>query len=130
MMDSAHWLIYILFLTLEVFATSFFMEFYKKSIRKNKSKSWENRIMGIVMSVLCLLLLHSSNLIYPIFNKMFNAKLWLDYVLYLILFFIAQWKTDMVIVKKAVKTLVIQWIKDNAKLNDSQAEEILKALNI
>ena len=129
-MDSAHWLIYILFLTLEVFTTSFFMEFYKKSIRKNKSKSWENRIMGIVMSVLCLLLLHSSNMIYPIFNRMFNAKLWLDYVLYLILFFIAQWKTDMVIVKKAVKTLVIQWIKDNAKLNDSQAEEILKALNI
>lgn len=130
MMDSTHWLIYILFLAIEVFATSFFMEFYKKSIRKNKSKSWENRAMGIVMSILCVLLLHFSNLIYPVFNRMFNAKIWLDYVLYLILFFIAQWKMDMIIIKKAVKTLVIQWIKDNANLNETQAEEVLKTLGI
>lgn len=130
MMDSTHWIIYIIFLALEVFTTSFFMEIYKKSIRKNHSKTWENRILGIILSILCLMLLHYSNMIYPVFNKMFNAKLWLDYVLYLILFFIAQWKMDMVIVKKAVKTLVIQWIKDNANLNETQAEEVLKTLGI
>ena len=36
----------------------------------------------------------------------------------------------MIIIKKAVKTLVIQWIKDNANLNETQAEEVLKTLGI
>ena len=61
---------------------------------------------------------------------MFNAKLWFDYLLYTILFFIAQWKADMVVVKKAVKILVAQWIKENANLTDEQASEILGLLGL
>ena len=61
---------------------------------------------------------------------MFNAKLWLDYLLYTILFFIAQWKANMVVVKKAVKILVTQWIKDNAELTDEQISEILSLLGL
>lgn len=129
-MSSALWLIYILFLILEVFATAFFMEVYKKNIRKNKSKSWENWLVGGFMSLFCVALLHFSGMMYPLFNKLFHAKLWLDYMLYAILFFIGQWKADMLVIKKAVKSLLTQWIKDNAKLSDSQIEEILKLLGL
>lgn len=129
-MSSALWLIYILFLILEVFAMAFFMEVYKKNIRKNKSKAWENWIVGGVLSLLCVALLHFSGMMYPLFNKLFHAKLWLDYIFYTILFFIGQWKADMLVIKRAVKSLLTQWIKDNAKLNDSQIEEVLKLLGL
>ena len=36
----------------------------------------------------------------------------------------------MVVVKKAVKILVAQWIKDNAKLTDEQVSEILGLLGL
>ena len=129
-MSSALWLIYILFLILEVFAMAFFMEVYKKNIRKNKSKAWENWIVGSVLSLLCVALLHFSGMMYPLFNKLFHAKLWLDYIFYTILFFIGQWKADMLVIKKAVKSLLTQWIKDNAKLSDTQIEEVLKLLGL
>ena len=129
-MDTAHWLVYLIFLVIEVFGVSFLMEVYKKGIRKNKSKAWENKLIGALLSVVCVAFLHFSGMIYPLFHTMFNAKLWLDYLLYTILFFIAQWKADMVVVKKAVKILVAQWVKDNAKLTDKQVSEILSLLGL
>ena len=129
-MDTAHWLVYLIFLVIEVFGVSFFMEIYKKGIRKNKSKAWENKLIGALLSVVCVAFLHFSGMIYPLFHTMFKAKLWLDYLLYLIVFFIAQWKADMVVVKKAVKILVAQWVKDNAKLTDKQVSEILSLLGL
>ena len=115
---------------MEVFATAFFMEIYKKNIRKNKSKSWENWLVGGLMSLVCVAFLHFSGMMYPLFNKLFHAKLWLDYMFYIILFFIGQWKADMMVIKKAVKSLLTQWIKDNANLSDSKAEEVLKLLGL
>ena len=129
-MDTAHWLVYLIFLVIEVFGVSLLMEVYKNGIRKNKSKAWENKVIGALLSVVCVVFLHFSGMIYPLFHTMFNAKLWLDYLLYTILFFIAQWKADMVVVKKAVKILVAQWIKDNAKLTDEQVSEILGLLGL
>lgn len=129
-MDTAHWLVYLILLVIEVFGVSFLMEVYKKGIRKNKSKAWENKVVGALLSMLCVALLHFSGMIYPLFHTMFKAKLWLDYLLYVILFFIAQWKADMVVVKKAIKSLVTQWVKDNAKLTDAQISEILSLLGL
>lgn len=129
-MNSSLWLVYIIFLVLEIFATAFLMEVYKKNIRKNKSNPWENWLMGGIMSLVCVALLHFSGMMYPLFNKLFNAKLWLDYMLYILLFFIGQWKADMVVIKRVVKSLLTRWIKDNAKLNDSQVEEVLKLLGL
>ena len=129
-MDTAHWLVYLIFLVIEVFGVSLLMEVYKKGIRKNKSKAWENKVIGALLSVVCVVFLHFSGMIYPLFHTMFNAKLWLDYLLYTILFFIAQWKADMVVVKRAVKILVTQWIKENANLTDEQASEILGLLGL
>ena len=82
------------------------------------------------MSLMCVDLLHFSGMMYPLFNKLFHAKLWLDYIFYTILFFIGQWKADMLVIKKAVKSLLTQWIKDNAKLSDTQIEEVLKLLGL
>ena len=87
-------------------------------------------MIGDRLSVVCVAFLHVSGMIYTLFHTMFNAKLWLDYLLYVILFFIAQWKADMVVVTAAVKILVAQWVKDNAKLTDEQIPEILSLLGL
>ena len=127
-MDAYHWIIYILFLLCEVFVVSFIMEVYKKKIRKDSFKVWEVRIIGFILSACCVHLLHFSNMIYPLFNIMFEAALWLDYLIYLILFYVLQLNVDMHLMKKIIKSLAIQWLKTSTGLDASRIEEILNEI--
>ena len=124
-MDVKHWTIYVLFISLELFAVSFFMEIYKKRIRKDNFKVWEVRLLGIVLSAGCFWLLLSSHLMYPVFNSMFGSDLWLDHLAYTVLFYILQEKVDMKIMKRIIRSLAIQFIRTSTGLDKDKVEEIL-----
>lgn len=123
-------LIYIIFIALESFVVSFLMEYYKKFIRKDKATKWENRVLGIIMTILSILFLKGCGMFYPLLNSLFNAKLWLDYLIHIVVFYVVQLKTDMLFMKKAVRMLITQWLKNNAQLTEEQSKVLMQALGL
>lgn len=124
-MDAKHWLVYILFILSEAFVVSFLMEMYKKKVRKDNFKVWEVRLLGLLLSAACVMLLHFSDLIYPLFRSMFGSDLWLDYLIYLVLFYFLQMNVDLRILKGVIKSLVLQWLRSTTGLSEDTLEEIL-----
>lgn len=129
-MTTAKWLVYIIFMFCGALLVSFFMEIYKKSIRKNKYHKVECWVIGGVLSVLFVAFLKFCGMFYPMLNTMFGAKLWLDYGIHIILFYVIQLNADLHIVKKVVTSLVKQWLKSNAGLNDDQIELLLQTVKL
>ncbi len=116
-MDRPHIIVYALFLMFEVFSVSFFMEFYKKEIRNNRCSVVEIRAVGFILSVLCVILLGVSNLMYPLLNRMFGSSMWLDYLVYLMSFYFMQMESNMKIVKRMVGALALRWLTDHTGMD-------------
>ena len=104
-MSKIQVLIYALFLSLEIFGTATLVEIYKKRIRKDKSKKWENRLVAGVLSSLDVLILILLHIFKPILG-LIGAPLWADHTLYLVGFFILQKTADMQIIKKLIRSCV------------------------
>lgn len=126
-MNSLEITLYGILIACIIFLASFFMEIYKKIIRKNKCKDWECRLIGAVLSIGCVLLLYFTGALYPIFNKILGAYIWVDYLMYIILFYFSQLKLDMLVIKRIVRALVKCLIK-NIGLDKGQVEIIIQAI--
>ena len=129
-MATAKVLVYIIFIFCGALLVSFLMEIYKKSIRKNNYHKVECRIVGGMLTVLFVAFLKFCGMFYPMLNNMFGAKLWLDYGVHLIVFYIIQLNVDMHLAKRIIKSLVRQWLKSNAGLGDEQIELLLQTVNL
>lgn len=127
-MTTTKLLVYIIFMLCGALIVSFFMECYKKSIRKNKFHKAECWILAGMLSILYVAFLKVSGMFYPMLNVMFGARLWLDYSIHIILFYIVQLNTDLYIIKKVIRSLVIQWLKTNANLTEEQSALLLQTI--
>lgn len=114
--------LYITILIFVVFGMALLAEFYKKTIRKDKSKTWENRLLGFILSVLSAFGLYSANLIIPILN-VFNAPFWANVSFYILAFYYFQRQVDMKLLKKIMKMYTVKFLKKSG-LNDEQIQEI------
>ena len=118
-------IIYISFLCLELFGIALFMEIYKKQVRKNNSSKIENRIIGLILSIIGVGILLALHIFKPVLG-LIGAAPWADYVLYVGLFYFFQKTTDMRIVKNLIKTcqknLLIKY-----GFSEKQIDDIFKA---
>lgn len=114
--------LYITILIFVVFGMALLAEFYKKTIRKDKSKTWENRLLGFILSVLSAFGLYSANLIMPILS-VFNAPFWANVSFYILAFYYFQRQVDMKLLKKIMKMYTVKFLKKSG-LNDEQIQEI------
>lgn len=126
-MNSLELTLYILLVLGILFLTSFLMEIYKKLIRKDKAKKWECWIIGAVFSALGIELLHLSGALYLVFHNMLGAKEWLDYSIYVILFYYCQLKVDMKVIKGLIVSLSKTLIKKTS-LTEEQKKIIISSL--
>lgn len=129
-MSTTKVLIYIIFIFCGALLVSFLMEIYKKSIRKNNYHKAECWVLGGVLTVLFVAFLKFCGMFYPMLNNMFGAKLWLDYGMHLVLFYIIQLNVDLHLAKRIVRSLVMQWLKSNAGLKDEQIELLLQTVKL
>lgn len=102
-MSKVQALIYALFIALEVFGTATLIEIYKKKLRKDKSKKWENILIAGVLSGVDIVILILLNIFKPILG-LIEAPIWADYALYFVGFYYFQKMTDMRIVKKLIRS--------------------------
>lgn len=126
-MDKTKIFIYILFIILEVFTIAFLEETYKKVIRKDKYKNWECTVLGLILSAGATALLICSDLIYPVFSTLFGANLWLDHLVYFVLFYFSQLKLDSLIIKNLIKSFVAQWLKSNLGITLEELQILTKS---
>lgn len=110
-----------------IFLIALFMEIYKKSIRKNNYTKYECWGIGFFMSALGVFILRLTGTMYFPFNTYLNAYLWVDYALYVLLYYVIQLKFDMVVIKKILKSLIMS-VLDNTDLTDEQKEFIADKL--
>ena len=127
-MNSFEITLYALLVLGVIFGASFLMEIYKKVIRKNNHKNWECWLVGGIMSLVCIEILHLTGALYLMFHNMLDAKEWLDYILYIGLFYYCQLKLDMLVIKKLIRILCKNLIR-NLGLNKEQTEEIIEAID-
>ena len=126
-MNSIELTLYIILVLGIIFITSFFMEIYKKIIRKDNAKKWECWLMGAVFSIIGIELLHLSGALYLVFHNMLGAKEWLDYSLYIIIFYYCQLKVDMKVIKGLILSLSKTLIKKSS-LTEEQKKIIISSL--
>ena len=110
-----------------IFLIALFMEIYKKSIRKNNHSKYECWGVGFFMSMLGVFILRLTGTMYFPFNTYLNAYLWVDYALYVLLYYVIQLKFDMLVIKKILKSLIMS-VLDNTDLTDEQKEFIADKL--
>ena len=127
-MNSLELTLYVLLVAGIVFLTSFLMEIYKKIIRKDKVSKWECRLVGAFLSVVGIEILHLTGALYLVFHNMLDAREWLDYVLYIIIFYYCQLKVDMKFIKAIIRSLSISLIKKSG-LSKEQIDIIVSSLN-
>lgn len=127
-MNSIELTLYALLVAGVIFLTSFLMEIYKKVIRKDKVKDWECWIVGGILSVVGIEILHLTGALYLVFHNMLDAREWLDYILYIIIFYYCQLKVDMKLIKSLIRSLSISIIKKSG-LSKEQTDIIISALN-
>ena len=125
-MTSVQLIIYVILLAAEVLGVASLMEVYKKSIRKNKATTWEIRGVGLVASALAIGVLILAQVFQP-FLGLIGAKLWMDYLFYVLVFYFLQMQADMKVVKKIVKSLVKAYLISK-RLPKEQVDEILGAI--
>ena len=106
------------------------MEIYKKSIRKNNYHKAECWVVGGVLTVLFVAFLKFCGMFYPMLNNTFGAKLWLDYGVHLMLFYVIQLNVDLHLAKRIVRSLVKQWLKSNAGLGEEQIDLLLQSVKL
>ena len=126
-MNSIELTLYIILVLGIIFITSFFMEIYKKIIRKDNAKKWECWLVGAVFSAVGIELLHLSGALYLVFHNMLGAKEWLDYSLYIIIFYYCQLKVDMKVIKGLILSLSKTLIKKSS-LTEEQKKIIISSL--
>lgn len=102
------------------------METYKKVIRADKAKKWENLLVGLTFSIIATALLALSKVLIPILG-MIGAPIWMDYILYALGVFVLQLNINMKVVKKIVKSIVTNLLK-KANFTDEQIKDILNAV--
>ena len=100
------------------------MEIYKKSLRKGKTKPWENYLIALILSIGSLVILVLSDSFKPVLS-MIGADLWMDYVSYVILIYFMQFNVDKKIIKKIVRSFVSNFLEKTG-LDEDQIKEILK----
>ena len=113
--------LYVVILIFVVFGMALFLEFYKKTIRKDRTKTWENRLVGFILSVLSTFGLYYSNLIFPILD-IFNAPFWTNLSFYILAFYYFQRQADMKLLKKVMRV----WTEHFLKKAGLSAEEVKK----
>ena len=126
-MNSIELTLYIILVLGIIFITSFFMEIYKKIIRKDNAKKWECWLVGAVFSAVGIELLHLSGALYLVFHNMLGAKEWLDYSLYIIIFYYCQLKVDMKVIKNLILSLSKTLIRKSS-LTEEQKKIIISSL--
>lgn len=104
-MTSIQLSIYVIFICLEIFGISFFMEWYKKSLRKGNCKVAEIRLIGLILSFLAVAILLGINIFKPVLGTI-GAPIWADCILYVLVIFYLQLQTNMKIVKKIINSFV------------------------
>lgn len=80
---------------LAVFAVSVLVEFYKKTIRKDKAKKWENYLVGGLLSVGVAALLNFTGIGYVV-----TGNVWISWAIYSVVIFLIQKFLDMKVIKK------------------------------
>lgn len=124
-MTKIQLLVYILFLTLEIFGIASIMEVYKKTIRKDRAKKWEIHIIAGLLSGIGVLILCGLHIFKPILGIL-DAPIEADYVLYFLGFFFLQKSADMNIIKGITK-VCLKTLLSSYGFNDKQIEEILNS---
>ena len=127
-MKSLEITLYALLILSVIFGASALMEVYKKIVRKNNHKNWECWIIGGALSLICVEILHLAGSLYLVFHNMLGAKEWLDYILYIVLFYYCQLKLDMLVIKKLIRILCKNLIR-SLGLTKEQTEEIIEAID-
>lgn len=102
------------------------METYKKVIRKDKSKRFENIVVGLILTSASVGLLIASGILEPILGIL-GAPLWADHLMYTLGIFLLQLNVNMTLVKKVVKVIVTNMLK-RANLTDEQINDIFSAV--
>ena len=67
-------------------------------------------------------------MMYSLFHETLGASLWVDHLVYTVLFYVIQEKVDMKIMKKIIRSLAIQWLKTSTGLDGYRVEEILREI--
>ena len=116
--------LYLIVLTLILFGIGSTVEFYKKTLRKDKSKNWENRVLGFVLSTISVFGLYYAHLIVPLFD-LFEAPFWTNITFYIAVFYFLQRQLDMKVLKKIMNTCALKFLK-KAGLEEAQIQEIMK----
>lgn len=119
---------------LSIFGVASIMEFYKKTIRKGQSKTWENWVVGAVLSFGVATLDCLTGIAYIFFP---NAMV-VNILIYGVVFFFVQMFVDMKIIKalitSAMATMDIEKfvliILDKFGLTVDKIKGILKKLGI
>ena len=119
--------IYVLLICGIICGLAAIMETYKKVIRKDKSKKWENLIVGLALSSASVALLIFSDVLVPVLG-IIGAPLWADHLMYTLGIFLLQLNVNMKLVKKIVKVIVTNLLK-RANLTDEQINDIFSAVN-
>ena len=127
-MNSLELTLYVLLVAGVVFLTSFLMEIYKKIIRKDNAKKWECWLVGAFLSAVGIEILHLTGAIYLVFHNMLNAREWVDYILYIIIFYYCQLKVDMKIIKSLIRSLTKSIIRKSG-LSEEQINLIIASLD-
>lgn len=118
---------------LSVLGVSSLVEFYKKTIRKDQSKKWENWLVGAVLSIGFSALICLKGLAYPFFGNML-----LNIAVYAVVIFLLQMFIDMKFVKKIIASALehadieklIPTIIEKLGISMDKVRSILKSLNI
>lgn len=126
-MSTIKVMIYIVMNCLLIFSVSFLMEFYKKRIRKDRAKGWENKLLGFFLSCVCVGILVGINIFQPVLGLL-GAPLWADITLYLIVFYILQLQVDMKVVKTLFRAFTVSLLQ-KAGLDKEQAEQVASVIN-
>lgn len=122
-MENVQLLLYILLVGLMVIGDAAFMETYKKYFRKNKAKTWENIIIAVGFSALATVILVFTNVYKPIFVQI-GLPLWLDCLIFSIVFWGLQLWVDMSLVKKLISNIARELL-EKAGLEEEQINDIL-----
>jgi len=118
---------------LSVLGVSALVEFYKKTIRKDQAKSWENWVVGGVLSIGVSVLICLKGLAYPIFSNML-----VNIGVYALVIFVLQLFVDMKFIKKILASALeyadiekfIPAVLDKLGISFDKVRSILKTLNV
>lgn len=124
---------FIIICLLSVLGVSALVEFYKKTIRKDQAKTWENWVVGAVLSVGFAALICFKGLAYTLFSNPI-----LNVAVYAAVIFLLQMFIDMKFIKKILASALehadveklIPAILDKIGVSLEKVQSILKSLNV